>query len=185
MIRRLLSVLFLALFVSPAWPASGDTLVVWTVLANEPPASGFATFDTRNAIPVLDFDDASDESAIFSGVMPRSYAGGGFTVTVGWMATSATTGTISLDVAFKSVTDDADDLDTKAFASFNNANPTTASATGEVDYIAITFTDGADSDSVAAGEYFQLEVQRDGDGTTSTDNLSGDMELVFIEIKET
>ena len=101
------------------------------------------------------------------------------------MATTATTGTISLDVAFKSVTDDADDLDSKAFAAANNANPTTASATGEVDYTTITFTDGADMDSVAAGEYFRLQVLRDANGTTSTDNLSGDMEFLFLEIKET
>ena len=166
--------------------ASGDTLVVFTALHNEPPASNFATLDTRNLIPVLDYDAATDETAQFSSVMPRHYAGTtGVTVTVGWMASSATSGTISLDVAFKSVTDDADDLDTKAYGTPNNANPTTATATGEVDYIAITFLDGADMDSVAAGEFFQLEVTRDADGTTSTDDLVGDMELVFVEIKET
>lgn len=165
--------------------ASGDILAVFTPLNNEPPASSFATLDTRNGYPVLDFDDASDEAAIFRGFMPTNYSGGGFTVIVQWMATSATTGTISLDVAFMSVTDDADDLDTKAFAAFNNANPTTASASGEVDYATVTFTDGADSDSVAAGELFFLKVQRDGNGTTSTDNLSGDMELVQVIVKET
>lgn len=165
--------------------ASGNILAVFTPLSNEPPATSFATLDTRNGYPVLDFDDASDEAAIFRGFMPANYSGGGFTVVVQWMATSATTGTISLDVAFMSVTDDADDLDTKAFAAYNNANPTTASATGEVDYVSITFTDGADSDSVAAGEMFFLKVQRDGNGTTSTDDMSGDMELVMVVVKET
>ena len=134
---------------------------------------------------VLDFDDTTDESAIFRFAVPDSYAGGGFTVKVLWSATSATSGTISLDVAFMSVTDDADDLDTKAFAAANNANPTTASATGEVDYISITFTDGADSDSIAAGEMAFIKITRDADGTTSTDNLVGDMELHMILIYET
>ena len=165
--------------------ASGNTLAVFFPQNGEPPSANYATLDVRNGVFVLDFDDTTDESMQFAGFMPRHYAGGGITVTIGWMATSATTGTISLDVGFKSVTDDADDLDSKAFATVNNANPTTASATGEVDYIAITFTDGADMDSVAAGEYFRMIVTRDADGTTSTDNLSGDMELVFIEIKET
>lgn len=164
--------------------ASADTLVVFTPHQNEPPSSAYATLDTRNGYLVLDFDDTTDESAIFRGVMPRNYAGGGVTVTVGWMATSATTGTISLDAAFMSVTDDADDLDTKSFAAANNANPTTASASGEVDYATITFTDGADMDSVAAGEVFFLKITRDANGTTSTDNMSGDMELVFVEIRE-
>ncbi len=165
--------------------ASGDTLVVFTALNGEPPSSNYATLDTRNQIPILDFDDSTDESIVFAGVMPRHYAGGGLTVTVGWMAATATSGTISLDAAFMSVTDDADDLDSDEFAAANNANPTTASATGEVDYATITFTDGADMDSVAAGEYFRLKITRDADGTTSTDDLSGDMELVFVEIKET
>lgn len=165
--------------------ASGDTLAIFTPLINEPPAANFATLDTRNSIPVLDFDAAADETAQFTGVMPRNYGGGGVTVTVGWMASTATSGAISLDVAFKSVTDDADDLDTKAYAAPNNANPTAANVSGEVDYVEITFTDGADMDSVAAGEMFQLEITRDADGTTSTDDMAGDMELVFVEIKET
>jgi|SRR3990167_6165033 len=165
--------------------ASGDTLGYFNPMNNMPPAASFATLDTRNGYIVLDFDAAADESAIFWGFMPRNYAGGGITVTVGWMATSATTGAISLDVAFMSITDDADDLDTKAFAAANNANPTTASATGEVDYIAIAFTDGADMDSIAAGEAFLMKITRDADGTTSTDDLAGDAELVFVEIKET
>ena len=165
--------------------ASGDTLVVFTALHGEPPASNYATLDTRNAVPVLDFDDTTDESIVFSAFMPRHYDGGGFTVTVGWMATSATSGTISLDVSWMSVSDDADDLDSKSFAAANNANPTAASASGEVDYATVTFTDGADSDSVAAGEYFRLKVTRDADGTTSTDDMAGDMELVFVEIRET
>ena len=165
--------------------ASGDSLCYVNVLSGEPPSAAFASLDTRNSIPVLDFDDSTDEHTEFGLFMPRHYSAGGVTVTVGWMATTATTGTISLDVAFKSVSDDADDLDTKAFAAANNANPTTASASGEVQYTEITFTNGADMDSVAAGEYFRLKVLRDANGTTSTDNLVGDMELLFVEIKET
>lgn len=165
--------------------ASGDTLVVFTPVSAQLPSSNYATFDVRNNTLVLDFDDTTDESVEFSGFMPRHYGGGGLTITIGWMATTATSGTVSIDVAFKSMTDDVDDLDTKSFATANNLNPTTASASGEIDYATVTFTDGADMDSVAAGEYFKLQITRDADGTTSTDNMTGDMELVFVEIKET
>jgi hypothetical protein len=166
--------------------ASGDTLATFFPADNEPPNSNPAALDVRNGVPVLDFDASSpDESAVFSGFMPRHYDGGGITVTVGWAATSATSGTISLDVSFMSISDDADDLDSKSFAAANNANPTAASASGEVDYATVTFTDGADMDSIAAGEFFRMTVARDADGTTSTDNMTGDMELVFVEIKET
>ena len=46
--------------------ASGDTLLTFTPASNEPPATVFATLDTRNAHPVLDFDDAANEDAVFS-----------------------------------------------------------------------------------------------------------------------
>ncbi len=166
--------------------ASGDSLVTFTPLHNEPPASNFATIDYRNNHPVLDFDAATDEEAVFSAVMPRHYDGGGVTVTIGWMASTATSGNCIWQAAFMSVTDDADDLDTKAFAAFNDTGQVTpASASGEVAYDTITFTDGVDMDSVAVGEYFKFKVRRDADGTTATEDMTNDAELVFVEIRET
>lgn len=166
--------------------ASGDSLIIFRANDNEPPASAFATFDTRNGISVLDFDADSDESAEFGGFMPRNYGGGGITVTIGWMATDTTvTGghQARWDVALKSVSDDADDLDSKAYAAVNSGSFDEASASGEVDYAAIAFTDGADMDSVAAGEYFRMIVTRDANH--ADDDLTGDAELVFVEIRET
>lgn len=165
--------------------ASGDTLAVFTALNNEPPSTLPAQFDVRNGIPVLDFDADTDETAEFGGFMPRNYAGGGVTVTLGWMATDTTVTPHNCiwDVAFKSVTNDADDLDSKAYAAVNSVTDAEASASGEVAYATIGFTDGADMDSVTAGEYFRLKVGRDADN--GSDTLTDDAELLFIEIKET
>ena len=165
--------------------ASGDTLCFFNALNNEPPASNFATLDTRNAIPVLDFDPDTDESAEFGGFMPRHYDAGGVTLTIGWMATDTTVTphNVIWNAAFKSVTNDADDLDSKAFAAVNTVTDEEASASGEVSYCTIAFADGADMDSVAAGEYFRLQIIRDADN--GSDNLTDDAELVFVEIKET
>ena len=165
--------------------ASGDTLCYFNALNNEPPASSFATLDTRNSIWVLDFDADADESAEFGGFMPRHYDGSGITVTIGWMATDTTVTphNVVWNAAFKSVSDDADDLDSKAFAAANTATDAEASASGEVAYTTITFTDGADMDSVAAGEYFRLRITRDADN--GSDTLTDDAELLFVEIKET
>lgn len=165
--------------------ASGDTLAIFTALNNEPPASNFATLDTRNSIPVLDFDADTNETAEFGGFMPRNYSGEGVTVTLGWMATDTTVTphNVIWDVAFKSVTNDADDLDSKAYAAVNSVTDEEASASGEVSYCIITFTDGADMDSVAVGEYFRMKVTRDADN--GSDNLTGDAELLFVEIRET
>ena len=60
--------------------ASGDTLLTFFPNDNEPPSSNYATLDTRNQHPVLDFDASVDESAVFTGILPRNYGGGGVTV---------------------------------------------------------------------------------------------------------
>ena len=57
--------------------ASGDTLVVFLLQANEPPTTNFATLDTRNNHPVLDFDASTNEDAIFSGLIEDNKAGPG------------------------------------------------------------------------------------------------------------
>lgn len=174
--------------------ATGDTLCVFTPLHAVQGDADFATFDAflsasadepDSIVPVLDFDPgATEEYIYFQGFMPRHYDGGGVTVTIGW-SSDATSGNVIWGVAFKSVTDDADDLDSKVFAAPNeSAADATASAAGEVAYTTITFTDGADMDSVAAGELFWLEVHRSSADASDTLN-SNDAELHFIEIRET
>jgi hypothetical protein len=149
------------------------------------PTANAATLDTRNNCLVLDFDATVNELAVFQGFMPRHYDGSGITVTVMWMASTATTGDTSWAIFFKSVTDDADDLDVKNYADPQTNQAVDApSASGEVDYFTIAFTDGAQMDSVAAGEMFYMMLMRDAqDGTN--DDMAGDAEIVTIEIQET
>lgn len=163
--------------------ASGDTLLSFTPQANEPPSSNYATLDTRNGHPVLDFNDsAPNESAVFSAVMPRSYAGGGLTVYLHYAMTSATSGDVDWDVAFERIGDQQQDIDSDGFAAVNSVDNTTVPGTaGNVDIVNVTFTDGADMDSIAVGEGFRMKVTRDG----ASDTASGDAELRFVEIKET
>lgn len=162
--------------------ASGDTLLVFTPACNEPPASNAATPDLRNGHPVLDFDAATNESAVFTGIMPRNYAGGGVTVYLHYAMTSATSGTVDWDVAFERIGDQRLDIDADSFADVNSVDDTTVpDAAGKVDVVAVAFTDGADMDSVAVGESFRLKVTRDA----ASDDATGDAELVAVEIKET
>jgi hypothetical protein len=162
--------------------ASGDTLLIFVPQSNEPTSSNFATLDTRNLHPVLDFDAATNESAVFSATMPRSYAGGGLTVYIHYAMTSATSGDIDWDVAFERIGDQQQDIDSDGFAAANSTDNTTVPATsGLVDIITVTFTDGADMDSIAVGEGFRMKVTRDAAADTAT----GDGELRFVEIKET
>lgn len=162
--------------------ASGDTLIVFTPQNNEPPASNFATLDLRNQHPVLDFNDSTNEFAVFRGVMPRHYSGGGVTVYLHYAMTSAEADTVDWDAAFERIGDQQLDIDGDSFAAVNSVDNTTVpGTTGLVDIVTIAFTDGADMDSIAIGEAFRLKITRDA----TNDDATGDAELLLVEIKET
>lgn len=162
--------------------ASGDTLLIFTPLHNEPPGSNFATIDLRNFHPVLDFDATTNEDAVFSAVMPRNYAGSGLTVYIHYAMSSAEADTIDWDAAFERIGDQQQDLDVDGFAAVQSVDNTTVPATsGLVDIVNIAFTDGAEMDSIAVGEGFRIKVTRDA----ANDDAAGDAELVFVEIQET
>lgn len=167
--------------------ASGDTLLIFHPYNNEPPSSNYATLDTRNLHPVLDFDASTDEEAVFSAVMPQHYAGTtGVTVYIHYSMSSATSGNVVWQVAFERVGDQQLDVDSDSFAAFNGSGQVAVPATsGLVDVVGIAFTDGADMDSVAVGEKFRLKIRRDADDTSATDDATGDAEIHAIEIRET
>lgn len=165
--------------------ASGNTLLIFGPYDNEPPAASYATLDTRNAHPCLDFDDTADEAAVFSSVLPRQYAGGGLTVYLHYAMTSATTGKVRLDASIERIGDGQQDIDSDGFAAAQSVNVAAVpGTTGHVDIVSIAFTDGAQMDSLAAGEGFRLKVERKPSDTTN-DTAAGDLELVKVEIKET
>jgi len=154
--------------------ASGNTLVVFSPLANEPPAATYATLDLRNVRPCLDFDAAADESAVFTGIMPRSYAGGGVTVYIHWAASTSIDDATHCfwDAAFELCT--GLDLDGDSFAAVNSIDVDHPSATSGIKTVTeIPFVDGADMDSVIAGALFRLKITRDAVG----DNMTGDAEV--------
>ena len=163
--------------------ASDSTLLIFVPEMNQPPSANPATLDWRNRHPVLDFDTATDEYAIFSAVMPQSYAGTtGVTVYVHYSMETATSGTCAWQVSFERIGDQQQDVDTDSWATANNIAAVTVPGTsGFVDVVNTTFTDGVDMDSVTAGELFRIRVNRD----ISADTGAGDAELHAVEIRET
>lgn len=161
--------------------ASGDTILTLTPQCNEPPTANFATLDTRNQHPVLDF--ALNEIGIFSDVMPRHYGGGGLTVYLHYAMSSAVANDIKLETYFERIGDQQQDIDSDGFAAAQNTGDVTVPGTsGNVDIVSSTHTDGGQMDSIAVGEGFRLKVKRIAVAGT---DASGDLELRFIEIKET
>lgn len=161
--------------------ASGNSLLLFFPQDNEPPASNPATFDTRQGHPVLNFDTTTAEGAVFTGVLPRHYAGGGITVYVHWCAATATTGTVGWTVEFERI-GTAQDLDSDSFASAQTITAATVSGTSGIVFITnVAVSDGANMDSVAVGEAFRLRLLRD----VANDTAVGDAQFVGMELKET
>lgn len=163
--------------------ASGDTLLIFSPWSNEPPASSPAGYTLRNGHQVLGFDAATDESAVFSAVMPRHYAGGGVTVYLHVTDTNDTNAAHASywDVAFERLT--AQDIDSDGFASAQSTHIHPNGTSGIPVVGSIAFTDGAQMDSVAGGEAFRLKVTRDANN--ASDDWENDAELLMVELKET
>ncbi len=168
--------------------ASGDTLLVFTPLAAEMPINGYASFDTRNQHPVIDFDSATQESIVFSGALPRGYSGGGLTVTLVWSASTVSAdddadARVKWGVAVERLGCGGTSLDHGSFGAVGSVVAAPAATSGQLQYTEIALADGAPIDYLAAGESFRLNVVRQA--AASEDVMSGDAELRFVMLRET
>jgi hypothetical protein len=159
----------------PFWEWSANQAILGT--------SSYPQFATRNVHPVLDYDASADECAYFEGVLAPSYAGGGLTVDIDWVAASATSGATGWLTAFERH-DSGTDLDADSFGTEKSASTTTSGTSGAVTRTTIAHTSGAEIDSLAAGEAYRLRLCRDGNGSTVTDSMTGDAELVHLDVRE-
>jgi hypothetical protein len=170
--------------------------VIARVIREMPPASTAAshtiiagTSSPAENIPVLAFDDTTTEYMDFLCELSPQYSGGGLTVRIAWTTASATTNVCRWQIGIRAMPDDAEDLDTTVFdysaAGYtnNNLEATAPSAAGEVVYDNIAITNGANMDSLAAGEMFILRIRRNT--TTVGTDLTGDAYLLSLSIRET
>jgi len=157
--------------------AGTDTFLIRDPTQNQPPASSFATLDTRNSIPCLDFDAAADESAIFSGFAPEAIVlTSGIIARIVWAATSATSGNVRWRVKFERRTTDQD---SDSWDTATEATDATNGTSGICEVCEITCTT---IDSIVAGDSFRVCVTRVGtDGTNDT--MTGDAELFGFELR--
>jgi hypothetical protein len=170
-------------FFTPNAVDQNPALIVWTPASYEPPAASYATLDTRNSHPVLDFDAAADESAVFRGILPHAYQGGGLTVDLLWTTTSATSGNVIWEVSIERIGVNVLDIDGDSFATAIAATAAVDATIGEVIETSISFSDGAAMDSLVAGEMFRLKVTRDANN--GSDTAAGDAELLAVVLTET
>ena len=157
---------------------ASKTLARFTPRENQPPASAFATLDTRNSIAVLDYDAATDEAAIFSGVIP-DYANlaSGLKIRLAWMATTATSGNVRWGVQLMRCNTDLDS------DSFDTATLVTSAANGTSGIVTVAEITTTALDGLAVGDTFRIRIYRDADDATN-DTMSGDAELIAVEVQQ-
>jgi hypothetical protein len=152
------------------------TFCTFTPRENQPPATAFATLDTRNSIAVLDFDDTTIENSIFLDVIPQfAILSSGLKIRLIWAATTATTGNCVWQVALERMTTD---MDADSFDTAASATASTSGTSGIPNYTEITLTT---IDSVTAGDGFRLKVTRNA--TSASDTMTGDAELIAVEVR--
>ena len=157
---------------------ASKTLARFTPRENQPPATAFATMDTRNSIAVLDFDAATDESAIFSGVIP-DYANlaSGIIIRIVWMATTATSGNVRWGAQLMRCNTDLD------ADSFDTATLGTSAANGTSGIVTVAEITATAIDGLTVGDTFRVKIYRDADDAVN-DTMTGDAELIAVEIQE-
>jgi hypothetical protein len=159
-----------------------STRAILSPLSAEFPASNAAALTVINERPVLAFDATTDETARWSGVAPQGLSGT-LTALVTYMMASATTGSVRFQASLEAVSDgDATDLDAgSSFDTANSAGATVPGTAGYIDQLSITLTN---ADSIAAGDYFRLALNRDADGTSGTDDATGDCYVLAVELRD-
>jgi hypothetical protein len=166
----------------PTWetPSGGGsgtkTYAVFTPMTSQPPASNYATLDTRNSIAVLDFDAVTEEAVHWVGVMPEGASlGSGLKVRIHWMATSATANDVVWGASFEAMTTDLDS------DSFDTETTATGTANGTSGIETVTEITCTTIDSIAAGGLYRLKIARKA--AAGGDNMSGDAELIAVEVR--
>lgn len=156
------------------------TRFIGTPYSAEFPASNFPALTLSNRRPVLAFDAGTDETAYWSFIAPQGITGT-ITCVVTYAMASATTGAVYWQAALEAITA-ADAVDTDATTSFdtaNSGNGTVPATAGYMQQISITMTN---ADSIAAGDYVRLSVNRDADN--ASDTATGDAYLLAVEIRD-
>lgn len=153
----------------------------WNPQDNEPPSASYATFDTRNGHPVLDFDDASTEYAIFTGLAKNNNtlrSAGNIFVLIVWAATSATSGNVVWGAEIELLNKSSTDLDSNNFGTMSQVVAATHGTSGKLTYSKLSFSNNL----LEMLSKFRLRIQRTGGH--GSDSMSGDAELRGVYLIE-
>lgn len=150
-------------------------------------APQFARVKSSAAAPSLHFlkllfDATTDEMCYWSFRLPTDYNSSPV-LKVQYSMASATTGSVRIEGRIAAITPgDATDVDAKALGTTNSAGDTVPGTAGYLKEISLSLTN---NDSLAGGDWVVVMFRRDADGTTGTDDATGDMELSAVSFEYT
>lgn len=139
--------------------ATGDSIGS-LYLAKPATTNGAVKAVTAGPFPVWDFDDATSETLYFYGRVGTYNGSAALRVILPWKFTTFVgSQTCQWEVSFGRVANDLDSIDSVVFAAAQTVLATEASATGELKYTSVAFTN-AQADGIQKGELFVLRVVR-------------------------
>ena len=142
----------------------------------QPPSTDFATLDTRNGLPVLCFDDTTQQSTTFGGIMLEAASLGSGLKVRAWVAgATATTGDVVLGAQLERGNTD---IDSDSFDTAAEATITTSGTSGIFTLCEITLTN---IDSVAEGETYRLRIYRKA--ADAADTMAGKAQIRRVEVR--
>jgi hypothetical protein len=145
------------------------------------PSTSFMTWDNTYGRLVLLAPESVDRYVDFTGVLDH-YGGGGLTVDIFWTS-NGTSGNVIWQAAVERFQEGTLVVTSDSFASYNSVTDAAQGVANVANKATITFTDGADMDSLADGEMFRIRVQREG--TNASDTTNTDTRLFGIRVVET
>lgn len=148
-------------------------------------ATNFPQFTKINgtSFPVsgLAYDASTDESAFWRFVA-KNYASGNVSVEIYWYADSASSGNVIWEAQLSAITPDADsqDIETDGLATLNFVSDAHIGTTGQRLHKATIAI--SNLDSLADGDVVTLRLARDANGTSGTDDMTGDAIVVAVNV---
>lgn len=166
--------------------ASGDTLLTFTADNAELPASSAAGLEVVNYRPVIAFDGgSSDESVIFSGIMPQHYTEAGFEVWITYcMASSNTDKKVVWSVDWEKI-ENLTELASDHFTGTPlKTNPTVPVVAYALHCVVIIFTNeqSAFIETIDDMSGFRIKLLREASDEVN-DDATGDAYVTRVEIR--
>lgn len=159
--------------------ASGDTLLSFDPLSNRPPATAFATVDLRGEFVVLDFDDSTNEQAVFHASVPSHYSGGDLCADLAWTSSSATSGNSKLRLELTRL---GSGINLDALPTPDGSVDLVVPAPSTSGDLVVSLSGPITVSGLTPGESLRVLVTRLA--TDASDTMTGDLELVSFELRE-